>query len=156
MLLCSYPSSYDPVANGVRSGLVEVARSGDVAVLDDGMVEMAVEGRLDSCHVLHLREVPHGDLLLAVPRALRGGHCWARLLSQRELCREVVREAALVDSAKQPRPRLAVVRLLPVKQDIRCGKLRAPPPATFRKRADIRLVLWTILQRDVCHYHSWN
>ena len=59
--------------------------------------------------------------------AIAGRGFW----SQRELCREVVREAALVDSAKQPRPRLAVVRLLPVKQDIRCGKLRAPPPATF-------------------------
>ena len=45
-----------------------------MAVLDDGLVEVAVERRLDSCHVLQLRDVAHGDLLLAVAGTHRGGH----------------------------------------------------------------------------------
>ena len=52
-----------------------------MAVLHDGVVEVAVERRLDSCHVLQLRDVAHGDLLLAVAGARRGSHgcsCRAR------------------------------------------------------------------------------
>ena len=45
-----------------------------MAVLDDSVMEMAVERRLDSCHVLQLRDVAHGDLLFAIARAHRGRH----------------------------------------------------------------------------------
>ena len=40
--------------------------SGHVSVLDDGVVEVSVEGSLDVCHILHLRDAPHGDLLAPV------------------------------------------------------------------------------------------
>ena len=74
MLLRPYPLAHELVAHRVGRGLVEVAGGGDVTVLDDGVVEVAVEGRLDSCHVLQLRDVAHGDLLLAIAGAVGGGH----------------------------------------------------------------------------------
>lgn len=74
VLLRPYPLAHQVVANRVGHGLVEVVVGGYVAVLDEGMVEVAVEGPLDSCHVLQLRNVPHGDLLLSVAGALRGRH----------------------------------------------------------------------------------
>ena len=74
VLLRTNPSPHQLVAHGVSRGLVEVVGGGDVAVLDDGLVQVAVERRLDSCHVFQLRNVAHGDLLLAVGGALRVSH----------------------------------------------------------------------------------
>ena len=76
MLLGAHPFPHELVANREGRGLVEVVVSGHVAVLDQGLVEVPVEGRLDSCHVLQLGNVSHGDLLLAVAGALRRRHGW--------------------------------------------------------------------------------
>lgn len=74
MLLCSNPSSDQLVTHSVGCGHVEVTVGSDMAVFDDGVVQVAIEPSLDSCHVLQLRKVAHGDLLLAITGALRGSH----------------------------------------------------------------------------------
>ena len=82
MLLGSYPLPHELVANREGGRLVEVVVGGYVAVFDQGLVEVAVERPLDSCHVLQLGNVSHGDLLLAVAGALRGRHGWRRCLRE--------------------------------------------------------------------------
>ena len=74
MLLCPDPLAHKVVPNGVSRGLVEVQLRCDVAVLDQGVVEVAVEAALDGGDVLQLRQTPHGDLLLTVARTLRRRH----------------------------------------------------------------------------------
>ena len=74
MLLRADPLPHELIAHSVRRGPVEVVGGGDVAVFDDGLVQVAVERRLDSCHVFQLRNVAHGDLLLAIAWALRVSH----------------------------------------------------------------------------------
>ena len=89
MLLGSNPAPHEFVANGVGRRLVEIVPCGNMAVLDEGVVEVAVKGGLHGGHIFQLRKVPHGDLLLAVARARRTGHDGARVrvraASQRQL-----------------------------------------------------------------------
>ena len=80
MLLGSNPATNELVANGVGRRPVEIILCGNMAVLDEGVVEVAVEGSFHGGHVFQLRQVPHGDLLLAVARARRGGHDGARVV----------------------------------------------------------------------------
>ena len=74
VLLRPNPPSDELVAHRVRCGLVEVVAGGYVAVLHDCLMEVTIERRLDSCHVLQLRDIAHGDLFLSVARALRVSH----------------------------------------------------------------------------------
>lgn len=74
VLLCPNPSTHQLVSDSVRGRHVEIVLGRHVAVLHQRVVEMAVEGALDSRHVLQLWDVPHGDLLLAVAGARRSGH----------------------------------------------------------------------------------
>ena len=54
---------------------VEVAPSGYVTILHQGMMQVSVERRLDSCHVFKLGQVSHGDLLLPVVGLGRSHDC---------------------------------------------------------------------------------
>lgn len=74
VLLRPNPATHQLVANGVRGRLVEIVLGRHVAVLHQRVVEVAVEGALNSIHVLQLWDVPHGDLLLAVAGARRSSH----------------------------------------------------------------------------------
>jgi len=63
MLLRSDPSADEVVTDGMRQRQVVVSRRGDVAVLDDGVVDMPAERLLDVGHVLHHGDAAHADLL---------------------------------------------------------------------------------------------
>ena len=64
------------ITHGVGRGPVEVVGGGHVAVLHDGVVEVAVEGRFHRGYVFQLGDISHGNLLLAVARALgSSSHC---------------------------------------------------------------------------------
>lgn len=82
MLLRPDPFPDQVVPHGVCRGLVEVKLGGYVAVLDQGVMQVAVEARLDRGHVFQLGKVPHRDLLLAVAWALRCGHLVLTKLSK--------------------------------------------------------------------------
>lgn len=71
MLLGPDPLAHQVVPDSVGRRLVEVQLGGDVSVLDQGVVEVAVEAGLHRVDVLQLWQTPHGDLLLAVPRTRR-------------------------------------------------------------------------------------
>lgn len=77
MLLCPDPFADQFVPHCVCRGLVEVQFGSDVAVLDQRVVEMAVEARLDRVDVLQLGQTPHGDLFLAIAGTLWRGHCFS-------------------------------------------------------------------------------
>lgn len=71
VLLSAKPSPDQLVAHGVGRGLEEVMLGGYVPVLDDGVVQVPIEGALYRGHVLQLRDVAHGNLLLAIAGAGR-------------------------------------------------------------------------------------
>lgn len=74
MLLRPNPFPDQVVPHGVRRGLVKVELGGYVAVLDQGVVQVTVEARLDGGHVFQLGKAPHRNLLLAVAWALWCSH----------------------------------------------------------------------------------
>lgn len=62
VLLSSDPARHQVVLDGVCQGKVVVTRGGHIAILDQGVMEMAVETLLDLVHILQHRNAPHTDL----------------------------------------------------------------------------------------------
>ena len=62
------------VLHRVGQGEVVVPLSGDMSVLDDGVVEVPVEALLDVGHILDLGDAAHRDLLPLVLVRDRGAH----------------------------------------------------------------------------------
>lgn len=62
------------VPDGVGQGEVVVPGRGDIPVLDQRVVQVAIKCLLHVGHILHLCDAPHGNLLPFVQVALRGGH----------------------------------------------------------------------------------
>ena len=74
VLLGPDPPGREMVLHGRGQGHVVVAGGGDVAVLDQGVVEVPVEARLHVRDVLDGGQGLHRDLLLAVRVGHGGGH----------------------------------------------------------------------------------
>lgn len=74
MLLGADPAAHQVVAHRVGQREVVIAGGGDVAVLDEGEVEMAIEALAHLGHVPQPRDAPHADLLPTVPVAQRRRH----------------------------------------------------------------------------------
>lgn len=62
-LLRSDPPAHQVIPHGVCQGKVIVPGRGDVPVLYQGEVQVAVEALLQLRHVLHLHDAPDADLL---------------------------------------------------------------------------------------------
>lgn len=78
-LLSSNPSTDEMISNGVRQGVIVVPRSRYIAILDEGVVQMATEGFLGVGHILHLSNSSYADLLSFVVIRLRlGCHRYTR------------------------------------------------------------------------------
>lgn len=76
-LLRSDPPPHQVIPDGVRQGEVIVPGCGDVPVLDQGEVQVAVEALLQLRHVLHLHDAPDADLLALLLVGDRCRHGWA-------------------------------------------------------------------------------
>lgn len=79
-LLRPDPPPHQVIPHGVGQGEVVVPGRGDVPVLDQGEVQVAVEALLQLRHVLHLHDAPDADLLallLVAQRFRHGGLGWA-------------------------------------------------------------------------------
>lgn len=74
ILLRSDPSGDEVVADAVGEGEVVVPGGGDVAVLDEGVVEVPVEGRLGRLDVLDAGDAADTDLLPLLEIRLEGRH----------------------------------------------------------------------------------
>lgn len=74
MLLCADPSGDQVILHAVSQREIVVAGSGDVAILDEGEVEMAIEALLHLADILDLGDSANGDLFALVVVALRRGH----------------------------------------------------------------------------------
>lgn len=78
-LLGSDPPPHQVIPHGVSQGEVIVPGRGDVPVLHQGEVQVAVEALLQLRHVLHLHDAPDADLLallLVGQRSRHGGLEW--------------------------------------------------------------------------------
>ena len=73
VLLGADPSADEVISHGVCQRQVVVAVGGDIAVLDDRVVDVPTERLLHVRHVLDERDATHGDLLAPVLVRLRLG-----------------------------------------------------------------------------------
>lgn len=74
VLLGADPAAHQVVAHRVGQREVIIAGGGDVAVLDEGEVEVAIEALAHLGHVAQPRDAPHADLLPTLPIAQRCRH----------------------------------------------------------------------------------
>ena len=76
MLLRPDPVAHELVAYSVGSSQVEVMLGGNMAILDQCLMEVSIEAQFYSIHILKLRNISHGDLLLPVARrCVTLSHC---------------------------------------------------------------------------------
>lgn len=74
VLLGADPAAHQVVAHRVGQREVIIAGGGDVAVLDEGEVEVAIEALAHLGHVAQPRDAPHADLLPTLAIAQRCRH----------------------------------------------------------------------------------
>jgi len=101
VLLRSDPSADEVVADGVRQRQVVVSRGGDVAVLDDGVVDVPAERLLDVRHVLDDGDASDADLLASVVIRL---HLPSHLVTRRQQIAPTLRCQVVAGPARRPRP----------------------------------------------------
>ena len=74
ILLSPDPSSCQVIFDGVGKGEIIVPGSGDIAILDQGIMEMTVEALLHIGHIFHWGDVANLDLLPTISITHRGTH----------------------------------------------------------------------------------
>jgi hypothetical protein len=76
MLLGTDPSRDQVILHAMGQGEVVVARSGDITILDESEMEMAIEAFLNFAYILDLCDSTNGNLFALVAIANWTTHCF--------------------------------------------------------------------------------